>query len=83
MRLNIGFRNDDVIKQTIVCFDHLAGTIKHRRVFHFFAFAGALLGLPAFMAAVRAVLKAMAIACFCGLPDFISRLMLEEMVLAL
>jgi hypothetical protein len=29
-----------------------------------------------------AVLKAIATACFCGLPDFISDLMLDEMVLA-
>jgi hypothetical protein len=32
--------------------------------FHFLAFAGALLGLPAFMAALRAVDKATATACF-------------------
>ena len=35
-------------------------------------FIGALPGLPAFMAALRAVLMAMATACFWGLPDFIS-----------
>jgi hypothetical protein len=31
-----------------------------------------LLGLPAFLAAVRAVFNATATACFCGMPDFIS-----------
>ena len=35
-------------------------------------FAGALLGLPAFFAAVRAVEIATATACFCGMPAFIS-----------
>jgi hypothetical protein len=43
------------------------------------AFFGALLGLPAFTAAVRAVFSAMAMACFCGLPDFISLEMFELM----
>jgi hypothetical protein len=31
-----------------------------------------LLGLPAFLAAVRAVFNATATACFCGMPAFIS-----------
>jgi hypothetical protein len=43
------------------------------------AFFGAFLGLPAFIAAVRAVFKEMATACFCGLPAFISLLMFLEM----
>jgi hypothetical protein len=52
--------------------------VKARRFgFHFFL--GALLGFPAFMAAVRAVLRAIATACFCGLPAFISFEMFEEM----
>jgi hypothetical protein len=37
-------------------------------------------GLPAFLAALRAVESAIAIACFCGLPDFISLLILELIV---
>jgi hypothetical protein len=36
------------------------------------AFFGALLGLPAVLAALVATLNAMATACFLGLPDFIS-----------
>ena len=40
-------------------------------------FAGALLGLSAFIAAALAVLNAMATACFCGLPAFISFEMFE------
>jgi hypothetical protein len=39
-----------------------------------------LLGFPAFFAAVRAVLKATATACFCGIPAFISFEMFFEMV---
>jgi hypothetical protein len=44
---------------------------------HHFPFFGAFDGLPAFFAAVRAVSSAIAIACFCGLPDFISLEMFE------
>ena len=48
---------------------------------HFLALAaGALPGLPAFIAAVRAVDSAMATACFWGLPDFTSFEMLDEML---
>jgi hypothetical protein len=36
------------------------------------AFAGALLGFPAFIAAFRAVDSATATACFWGIPAFIS-----------
>jgi hypothetical protein len=43
------------------------------------AFFGALLGLPAALAAFSAVLSAMATACFMGLPDFFSILMFFPM----
>jgi len=46
----------------------------------FFIGLGALDGFPAFIAAVLAVESAIATACFCGFPDFISVEMFLEMV---
>jgi hypothetical protein len=54
-------------------------TVNQRGKFRDHAFFGAFPGLPAFIAAVRAVFKEMATACFCGFPAFISLLMFLEM----
>lgn len=53
------------------------------KVVHFFllgALAGALDGFPAAKADLRADDNATAMACFCGMPDFISLEMFLEMV---
>jgi hypothetical protein len=67
------------ISLTVRAIMRARAAVNQRGEFSDHAFFGAFPGLPAFIAAVRAVFKEMATACFCGLPAFISLLMFLEM----
>jgi hypothetical protein len=67
------------ISLTVRAIMRARAAVNQRGKFSDHAFFGAFPGFPAFIAAVRAVFKEMATACFGGLPAFISLLMFLEM----
>jgi hypothetical protein len=76
----LGLHSDDLVRANSArLLDLPWRLVEHGGELHYFlAFAGALLGFPAFIAAVLAVDSATAMACFWGIPAFISLPMFLE-----